>query len=49
MNIPKIIDTLTNLEQKLIDSFDSQLVNLKTEEVVDFTNFIERKLKILVK
>lgn len=45
----EIIDTLTNLEQKLIDSFDSQLVNLKTEEVVDFTNFIERKTKNISK
>lgn len=45
----EIIETLSSLERKIIDSFDSQLVNLKTEEVVDFTDFIERKTKNISK
>lgn len=45
----EIIESLSSLEQKIIDSFDSQLVNLKTEEVVDFTDFIERKTKNISK
>lgn len=45
----EIIESLSSLEQKIIDSFDNQLVNLKTEEVVDFTDFIERKTKNITK